>query len=165
MDQDQDEWIRELLRRRDVEDRDLAAAEKRHKERTDAIDVLLRAAGWINGAHVDGPRKKTTVMVDANVLVVANRTTRDYVKRALADAGKPMKMSDVVDAVKDLGAPASEVTVRTVLAKMLKAGQITRPERGMYGLPEQPAGPDPEVAHFLEKVEERAKETPEDNED
>lgn len=165
---DDDEFIRELLRRKDVEERKLTAARKHHDERVAAIDVLLESAGYVNGAHVQRPdssRSPVTISTGSGktALVVAasgGPTTREYIRDALKEAGAPLKMADIVTAVAARGSAASGDTVRTVLQKMLHSGQVIRPDRGMYALPSRPLNepiPDQEVLNLVDKAEEYAR--------
>ncbi|OLT06411.1 hypothetical protein BJF90_16565 [Pseudonocardia sp. CNS-004] len=153
-----DEFIRELLRRQDVADRELAAAREKHEEQTAAIKVLLAAAGWVNGAHVERPVAGSGVASGASAPTPT--TTREYIRRALKDVGKPMKMAEIVETVGRMGSDATGDTIRTVLQKMLRAGQVDRPGRGMYGLrDEPPAPPSQEVLDMVSNLQKEA-ETP-----
>jgi hypothetical protein len=65
---------------------------------------------------------------------VDERTTRERIHDALAEAGGPIPMGEVVRLVHESGSTTRSDTVRAVLLQMHKAGQVARIRRGMYQL-------------------------------
>jgi hypothetical protein len=70
----------------------------------------------------------------ASAPVADERTTRQRIHDALAEAGGPIPMAEVVRLVHEGGSTTRDDTVRAVLLQMHKAGQVARIRRGMYQL-------------------------------
>jgi hypothetical protein len=101
--------------------------EREYREKLAAIDVLL-------GDDASEKLGSNVSSADDEEPDGDGRTTRELIREVLEAANGVMRMVDVVIAVKGHHSPASEDTIRSVLQKMARSGEVEKVGRGTYAL-------------------------------
>jgi hypothetical protein len=121
-----DPFARALLQKREELDAWYAMVTRDYQQRVAAINLLLDDSG--QDSLVSNVSSDPDEEVEGD-----GPTTREYIRDVLAD-GHVKRMVDVVTAVKDGPSPASADTIRSVLQKMARSGEVEKVGRGTYRL-------------------------------
>lgn len=113
----------------------LSRRREKLQKQIDAIDADMakvagaggggsNSAGGSNGSGRTGTRAKN------------DRPLPDYIEEALGKAGKPMRVGDIVDAVKAAGYKSNSAAFKNIVNQMLikERKRFAQIDRGIYGL-------------------------------
>jgi hypothetical protein len=135
-----DELTRALLRKREELTERFNMVKQDYLQKVAAINLLLGEDAFDDlGSNVSSDQDDDPDPDDDG------RTTREHI-RAILENGGAMRMVDVVSDVK-AGAPhASPDTIRSVLQKMARSGEVEKVDRGTYQLARRTPSLTPEIS-------------------